>query len=640
MMISKYGFITCMRRKSLGWHVTALSQGRWFFSKAMPIVCVLFLAGCLSSSLDRVETTYWAKQLTENALTTGRLSEHTTTYLALRGWQGKALRKSEPILQALRRQLTLEPDRAGLTVFAEYAYLSGLEEQKQNEKAKLLLTAARAAYSAVFDEQMGPMLDPLDPNLRFAVDLYNYSLSELMGLLLAEGRKPGQELSCSLIEGQLTVTKGYGMGEAQTFKQILPAFSHKTEELELHTRRRGIGVPVVAVRPPTVLVPEVRLLHPPVYQAGVMPVTFLMRFGEPWRETGERLTATCEMWSSLTKMQVEINGRRVPLEADTSLALAEFYENGSQYYGLFNMLRLLRAETVEGNRGLFLLEPYNPKKIPVVFTHGLMDSPLTWVPMLNALLSDPVLSERYQFWLFFYPTTNPILLSASELRGSLLALHRDLKAKGEAWNDMVLVGHSMGGLLSRLMITSSGEAFRDMERHCLTQAAGDPELQAYLKSLATFEPLPFVRRVIFLGTPHHGAYMANQTSGSLGKSISRRPEYIRSFLEAKEGREERLLSQANGIANLAPDSLFSLALGSSVWSPAVSSHSIIGDLQAAGTTNGTDGVVSYWSSHINGAQSELVVEATHLSLHKKIPAITEVRRILLEHLTRQPNVQK
>ena len=606
----------------------------------IPLVCFLFLAGCVSRPLERVGTNYWAKQMTENALTTERLSEHTTTYLALRGWQGKALRHSEPILQALRRQLTLEPDRAGLIVFAEFAYLSGHEEQKQNEKAKLLLTAARAAYSTIFDEQMGPMLDPLDPNLRFAVDLYNYSLSELMGLLLDEGRNPGQELSCPLIEGRLKMTKGFGMDEAPTFKQILPAFSHKTEELELHTRRRGIGVPVVAVRPPTVLVQEVRLLHPPVYQAGVMPVTFLLRFGEPWRETGDRLTATCEMWRSLAKTQVEINGRRVPLEADTSLALAEFYNNGSQYYGLFNMLRLLRAETVEGNRGLFLLEPYNPKKIPVVFTHGLMDSPLTWVPMLNALLSDPMLSERYQFWLFFYPTTNPILLSASELRGSLLALHRDLKVKGEEWNDMVLVGHSMGGLLSRLMITPSGEAFQDMARHCLTQAAGDTELQAYLKSLATFEPLPFVRRVIFLGTPHRGADMANEASGSLGKGISRRPEYIRSFLEAKEGREERLLSQANGIANLAPDSLFSLALGSSVWSPAVPIHSIIGDLRAAGTTNGTDGVVAYWSSHVNGAQSELVMEADHLSLHKKIPAITEVRRILLEHLTRLPIVQK
>ncbi len=226
---------------------------------------------------------------------------------------------------------------------------------------------------------------------------------------------------------------------------------------------------------------------------------------------------------------------------------------------------------------------YPWKRIPV--------SPLTWVTMLNALLSDLVLTERYQFWRFFYPTMNPILQSAAELRRSLLALHANLNAKGEAWNDLVLVGHSMGGLISRLMITPSGDSFRELAQHCLNQAEGDPELQAYLKSLISFELLPFVREAIFLGAPHQGAHMANQTSGSLGKGMMSRPEYIRSFLEAKEGREEKLLSQANGIANLAPDSLFISALGNSVWNADVPVQSIIGDMWTAGSTNVTDGVV-------------------------------------------------
>lgn len=593
---------------------------------------VLLLVGCTTAFVERVRPNYWAELLTENALTTGQLSGHTEAYLALRGWQGKALRKPDPILRELRTQLTLDPDRAGLTVYAEYAYLAGHEARKPEEKWQLLLAAARAAYATMFDEQMGPMLDPLDPNLRFAADLYNYALSELMGLLLDSGRTPGNAQSCTLIDGKLTLTKGHGMDEASAFTETLLAFSHKTDALDLHHRRRGIGVPVVAVRTPEVLIAVERLLHPPVYQAGVMPVTFLLRFGESWRETGDHLTATCELWQSLARTQVEIGGRSVPLEADTSLALAQFYTQGSQFYGLFNMLRLLRGNSVEGNRGLFLLAPYNPRKIPVVLTHGLMDSPLTWVPMLNALISDPVLSERYQFWLFFYPTMNPILLSAAELRNSLLALRANLNAKGEAWDDMVLVGHSMGGLISRLMITKPGESFQALERDCQTHAEGDAELQAYLKSLVTYEPLPFVRKAIFLGAPHRGAKMANRASGSIGKGISSRPEYIRSFLEAQEGREDRLLSQANGIANLAPDSLFSQALGDSAWNPAVPVHSIIGDTRTAGSTNGTDGIVAYWSSHVNGAESELVVKADHLSLHKQIPAIAEVRRILLEHL--------
>jgi pimeloyl-ACP methyl ester carboxylesterase len=628
-----------MNIKYATWTSYELTKNR-FLSRTLPLLCVLLLAGCVSSPVEQVRPNYWAQLLTETALTTDQLSEHTSAYLALRGWQGRALRKPEPILKELRAELIRDPDRGGLTVFAEFAYLSGHEAKKLDEKVTLLLTAARAAYATLFDEQMGPMLDPLDPNLRFAADLYNYSLSELVDLLLEAGRPPRKEQSFGLIDGRLTLIKGQGMEEAPGFTQTLLAFSHKTTALELHNRRRGIGVPVVTVRPPTKLLAGQNLLHPPVYQAGVMPVTFLLRFSEPWRATGESLTATCELWKPLAMTRVEIGGRYVPLEADTSLALAEFYAKGEQFYGILNMLRLLRGNSVEGNRGLFLLEPYNPKKIPVVLTHGLMDSPLTWVPMLNALLSDPALTEKYQFWLFFYPTMNPILQSASELRQSLLAFHANLKAKGEAWNDMVLVGHSMGGLISRLMISPSGEPFRNLSQHCVSMAEGDLELQTYIKSLVTFEPLPFVSEAIFLGAPHRGANMANRMSGSAGQGIMSRPEYIRTFLEAKEGRAEQLLRQANGIANLAPDSLFSLALGDCVWNPAVPVHSIIGDMWTAGSTNGTDGVVAYWSSHVNGAKSEIVVQADHLALHKKNSSITEVRRILLEHLMTKPKVQK
>jgi hypothetical protein len=139
-----------------------------------------------------------------------------------------------------------------------------------------------------------------------------------------------------------------------------------------------------------------------------------------------------------------------------------------------------------------------------------------------------------------------------------------------------------------------------------------------------------------VGAPHRGAKMANRLLGSAGQGIMSRPDYIRGFLEAKKGREARLSRQANGIANLAPDSPFSLALGKSAWNPAVAAHSIIGDTKQAGNTNGSDGIVAYWSSHVDDAKSELVVKADHLNLHKQIPAIAEVRRILLEH----PDVNK
>ena len=43
----------------------------------------------------------------------------------------------------------------------------------------------------------------------------------------------------------------------------------------------------------------------------------------------------------------------------------------------------------------------------------------------------------------------------------------------------------------------------------------------------------------------------------------------------------------------------------------------------------TDSFVPYWSSHLDGAQSELIVPSRH-SAHQNEKAIEEVRRILHE----------
>jgi hypothetical protein len=60
-------------------------------------------------------------------------------------------------------------------------------------------------------------------------------------------------------------------------------------------------------------------------------------------------------------------------------------------------------------------------------------------------------------------------------------------------------------------------------------------------------------------------------------------------------------------------------------------HSIIGDRGRGDTPNSSDGVVPYWSSHLAGAQSELIVPGPHGSL--ALPqTIADLKRILRLHL--------
>lgn len=145
----------------------------------------VLLAGCMSPKAIRpVKPDYWTRQTTENAMTKNELSEQTLNYLSLRDWDNPARKNPRQVLLALRAQLIAEPDRTGLTSLAELAYYAGVRAKSPDEKSEFFLTATRAAYATLFDPEMGPQLDALDPNLRMAADLYNYSLSRVLNILL------------------------------------------------------------------------------------------------------------------------------------------------------------------------------------------------------------------------------------------------------------------------------------------------------------------------------------------------------------------------------------------------------------------------------------------------------------------------
>src|SRR5581483_9357351 len=168
-------------------------------------------------------------------------------------------------------------------------------------------------------------------------------------------------------------------------------------------------------------------------------------------ELGEHRAGRLELYNPLTTQAVQVGGRPTPLESDLTTPLACYLAGAgldSAGYAGF-----LRPDSLGARAGLHTLEPYEPGRIPVVLVHGLLGSPLTWAPLFNDLQADPVLRRRFQFWVYFYPSANPYLLPAADLRGELAKMRHALDPEGAdpALNDMVLVGHSMGGLVSRLL---------------------------------------------------------------------------------------------------------------------------------------------------------------------------------------------
>jgi pimeloyl-ACP methyl ester carboxylesterase len=324
-----------------------------------------------------------------------------------------------------------------------------------------------------------------------------------------------------------------------------------------------------------------------------------------------------------------VEGKIRPLAANFSAPIS-YYEPPANLF-FVGIMGALRAAHYEKKTGLYFLQPYDPDRIPVVFVHGLISTPFTWVETINGLLADPEIRKRYQFWVFAYPTGNPVLYSALRLREELARVDQ-LYPNHKGY---VLVGHSMGGLLSQAQVTNVTRA--DWEK-----TVGGPmmELFATLKpadlvaKATTFKANSRIKRVVFICTPHRGSKMASGGIGAFAIKLISLPVDLVTTMKS-EIPETTLRKINNGrlpnsVSNLAPKAPYLAVLNKqSIQAPY---HSIIGNRGKPGpVADSSDGVVPYWSSHLDGAQSECIVPGPHGSC--ELPqTIAELDRILRLHI--------
>jgi hypothetical protein len=203
---------------------------------------------------------------------------------------------------------------------------------------------------------------------------------------------------------------------------------------------------------------------------------------------------------------------------------------------------------------------------------------------------------------------------------------------------MVFVGHSMGGLIAKMLTIDSGDDFWHLaSREPIQQVKFSPETRATLQDLFYFTAQPCVRRVVFLATPHHGSKLSPSLPARLAEQFIHLPKDLRQTAHEASREDPHLLAGLG--KGRVPTSLDLLAPGAPALEllaarpkpPGVHYHSIIGEIFGKGR-DGSDGVVPYTSAHLDGVDSEVVVPASHLTVHNHPRAVLEVWRILLEHL--------
>jgi pimeloyl-ACP methyl ester carboxylesterase len=355
------------------------------------------------------------------------------------------------------------------------------------------------------------------------------------------------------------------------------------------------------------------------------PITVIVRF------SGRQ--AHLEFIDPLNVERITLNKRVFPLAADfdapTALLIAR---ERPERLGLS---RVMNPGAYADTAMLCRLQPFDPARTPVIFVHGLQETGASWAPMIDSLRDDPWIREHYQFWFFSYPSGYPYPYAAALFRQDLDGIKRVFPNHKR----IVLIGHSMGGLLCRLMITDTGDKiWRAFFATPPTKTPLASDTRKLLEQAIIFNHRPDVQRVIFISTPHRGSELASNLIGRIGASLVRTPRLFTSTYAATkplliaDPAARPLNRMPNSVDTLEPNDRFVEAVNKLPITPGIPYHSIIGDRGRGDTPNSSDGVVPYWSSHLQGAQSELIVNSDHGAQYNP-QAIREVERILKKNLT-------
>ena len=416
---------------------------------------------------------------------------------------------------------------------------------------------------------------------------------------------------------RVRLTGGSGAWPPTLLKELEPIPARRAGT-SAALRWPGWGVPVIGVSQPN------RATQPFAPRQGYrLPVTVVADM----QTRGNVCETTIRLMNPELTKSVVLGGKSRPLAGNLYAPNVEKFRGGNPL--ILGLRWLFQVDRFTYPTSLIFMQPYDPHRIPVVLVHGLLSTPQMWAEVVNGLQADPVIRKKFQFWAFFYPTGQPIPLSAFELR-------RDLRAAESRYpipNGLVLVGHSMGGIISRAQVSDSGgmSLFNDIFGSDAPHVASRLPNAPLLRDSLIFDRDKTVRRVVFVCVPHRGSNMALAGPAGFVATLIRLPQNITGAVEevADVVTTMDLRRPPTSIEGLSPRSPFLQALNRRPIT--VPHHSILGDRGRGDSPNSSDGVVPYSSAHLATAESELIVPAGHGAFnHPK--AIAEINRILRRQL--------
>lgn len=515
------------------------------------------------------------------------------------------------------------------TALAELSYRAGLEHDRHNPAvaARHYRDAAAAAVLALGAPDQG--------GCPHAIAVHDRAVSRLLRLARADALETGAHWTGFLSRAGVAVAASSRFVDPSRFTEIDLNDDLRVTGMRSTFRYPGLGVPVTGTRP-------VDRDHPTEPSEAFFPTRLRVGAtvvaaagggigGGAWRLA----PLTLGFHDPFEHRCVQVGPRVLPMATDTTTPLA--VQASSRTLSLQTFAGLFSSSfQAEVEPGLYMLRPWQPGKVPLVLVHGLNSNPAAFAQVINELRNDPAVTARYQFLLFAYPTGPPIPSSALLLRRALYEAEAAF-GNDPAFHRMVLAGHSMGGVLTRMMVTDSGTALWDAVfsvPHGQLQAS--PRTLEKLTEALIYKPVPFVRRAVFIATPHRGSRISEEPLGRIVSSFIRPSSEQTAWIEEVRRLNGPDAIRADVFRRRSINSIGSLSVRSPVListadlpiAPGVAYHSIA--YEFAGMMP-TDLVVPEWSSRVEGADSDFVTRGIHTSSQNP-STVAELKRILLLHL--------
>jgi pimeloyl-ACP methyl ester carboxylesterase len=617
---------------------------RTWIVPCVAIVLALGLNACAMVNVSRVKTHDYVNEQRADVIGSGHLSDRTV----------QALSVVALTVDNCQREFTICTDTVAHSPgLSDEQQLSALAELWLGKAIKIdqagtpmadqaldaYLQSARYAYAYLFYTARSPADRAFALRQVQVIGFYNFAVQRTVTRFFQELPQLGTQWTQTSLAGWTVLRPQTDLrlaNNARVPTELIPAADLRFKGLRNIYQRDGFGSDFVAVTPaeaPDDTVPW----REPDYASMTSALVF---DGVTLNDVLATKHVRLLVRDPYRDDSITIAGRTVPLGANFTAAYGVWLARSG--FASQSIRSLLGREGGLTTPRVLMMQPYDPNRLTVVMLHGLGSSPEAWINVANEVMGDEELRRNYQVWEVYYPTNAPIAVNLAGIRKALDATlqHFDPSGHARASQNIVLIGHSMGGLIARLLVSSSDDLLWSIVP---LRANLSPEKRAQLRERLApylqFTPMPQVTRVVFLATPHRGtSYAQNRLARLIGNLIRLPVNVLKEMASLSDLLKDDSATSTpiripNSIDNLSDTDPFIVAAANLPISPGVRYHTIVGVYQSKGEPlqDSSDGVVPYKSAHLDGADSELAIPSWH-TVQETPAAILELRRILRLHV--------